>query len=1163
MTTSLDAYAGLIDGYLSGPREYVLEAEYATEVDKASAYETELVFEEGGKATYSFYVPFDFESVSFNSRYDLSGLSIVLDGTNLEITQKTGETQTAVLPKEMRMGEYTISISSKKSVTINKIVFNKARFPLSEENQDSLIEVNLSEEEKLIQSAVILRTDASMILVNGGRRYIDNSNVTLKPLVVDGTTYIPLHTFARAFSCYYEEIPEKKYVLLRKKETEFLFSEDICYKYVFDEEKELIDNKIKYVGNTAYVPLRFFAESFGEVIGYKNGMIVADDNRYYIQNVLDDEEMYRYVDDKFDAFKEPAKLGKTYHVAKTSNASDDNPGTEQKPFKTLNKAGSVVKAGDTVIVHDGVYRETLVVKADGTATSPIVFKAAEGEKPIISAAEEINTFVDYGENMVCAVIPWDLGDGRNQIFYNGTSVREAVYPNNPTTEEYHEMTRPLSDNWFVFGDIQVDTNDFLKATSKTLLDQEDNYWKGAYFRTISGNCYTVNTARVSASTKGSLTLEDPSINYWVTGRFDVYNYGCIVGHINCIDLPGEWVIKNGYLFMIPPEGETAKTLKLDVKKRQLVADLANNKYIQIKGIDTIGGSIKMNESEMCMIDGCEIKYNNHFILSKDQHSGFIDDANTKDPNGAPPRGEVGIYVGGKDNIFINNNFNQAAGAALYVVGLYMYAENNIVDSCGYAGSYVTGINVTGEGWKDKATPRGGHAVYHNTLFNSGRSPWHVTRPNGFGMWPFVPYEFAYNDVHDGMLNSLDTGIVYTYFVDHGTDRQKTLMHNNYIYYTQKKPNSFSFGIYHDGSTHSIDTYENVTFTTEENVKFTREDGRVYLQHAEHAKAVCDIWNNTTPGVIIGGPEALKEDHFPNGMPFYAGALQGQEAYMLNYNNRHNSVDDAFMKVENAELGEGVTLQDGKAVFTKDGQWVKFKDVDFSDGKNAVMLLFTGNKYESGDTVELMIDSLDSPTPYVFTSLKNLAATEDDMNSEFVQIRNVEGVHDVYIRMRKYKSIAIEGIKSFKYIYGAPKMAERGNNFFYAGTFDDYIVGDPELPPKVNFGALGDKDNPYVNNTWAGTVLVYDGIVVDKECTNVTLTWASSATYGGQPCQIRIEVPHARPIAVVNAPMDGWDKYVDVTAELEKPLAPGVYTVYLTFDDEDTSKTSNLYKVKFD
>ena len=31
-------------------------------------------------------------------------------------------------------------------------------------------------------------------------------------------------------------------------------------------------------------------------------------------------------------------------------------------------------------------------------------------------------------------------------------------------------------------------------------------------------------------------------------------------------------------------------------------------------IATIGGSMKMNESEMCMIDGCEIKYNNHYIL---------------------------------------------------------------------------------------------------------------------------------------------------------------------------------------------------------------------------------------------------------------------------------------------------------------------------------------------------------------------------------------------------------------------------------------------------------------------------------------------------------------------------------------------------------------------
>ena len=103
MTSTLSAHAGIIEGHLSGPVEYVLESEYVTEANKASAYETELEHEEGGKATYNFYIPFDTESVSLNSENDLSGVLIEFDGTVVEITEKTDDVSTVVFPKVVRM----------------------------------------------------------------------------------------------------------------------------------------------------------------------------------------------------------------------------------------------------------------------------------------------------------------------------------------------------------------------------------------------------------------------------------------------------------------------------------------------------------------------------------------------------------------------------------------------------------------------------------------------------------------------------------------------------------------------------------------------------------------------------------------------------------------------------------------------------------------------------------------------------------------------------------------------------------------------------------------------------------------------------------------------------------------------------------------------------
>ena len=44
-----------------------------------------------------------------------------------------------------------------------------------------------------------------------------------------------------------------------------------------------------------------------------------------------------------------------YHVAK--NGSDLGKGTKEDPFLTINRAASLAQPGDTVIVHEGVYRE--------------------------------------------------------------------------------------------------------------------------------------------------------------------------------------------------------------------------------------------------------------------------------------------------------------------------------------------------------------------------------------------------------------------------------------------------------------------------------------------------------------------------------------------------------------------------------------------------------------------------------------------------------------------------------------------------------------------------------------------------------------------------------------------------------------------------------------
>tara|TARA_B100000809_G_scaffold204793_1_gene206275 strand:- start:12154 stop:12627 length:474 start_codon:yes stop_codon:yes gene_type:complete len=78
-----------------------------------------------------------------------------------------------------------------------------------------------------------------------------------------------------------------------------------------------------------------------------------------------------------------------YHVA-IKNGSDINKGTALKPLKTISKTVEYAYPGDTIIVHEGVYREwTNPIRGGDSNTKRIVYRAAKGEKVDIKGSEMI------------------------------------------------------------------------------------------------------------------------------------------------------------------------------------------------------------------------------------------------------------------------------------------------------------------------------------------------------------------------------------------------------------------------------------------------------------------------------------------------------------------------------------------------------------------------------------------------------------------------------------------------------------------------------------------------------------------------------------------------------------------------------------------------------
>ena len=58
----------------------------------------------------------------------------------------------------------------------------------------------------------------------------------------------------------------------------------------------------------------------------------------------------------------------------------------------------------------------------------ITFQNYNGESVTVSGADQLGNWSNYGNSIYQAPMSWDLGEGNNQVFVNGTMVNEARWP---------------------------------------------------------------------------------------------------------------------------------------------------------------------------------------------------------------------------------------------------------------------------------------------------------------------------------------------------------------------------------------------------------------------------------------------------------------------------------------------------------------------------------------------------------------------------------------------------------------------------------------------------------------------------------------------------------------------------------------------------------------
>ncbi|PIX46741.1 MAG: hypothetical protein COZ57_10425 [Armatimonadetes bacterium CG_4_8_14_3_um_filter_66_20] len=461
------------------------------------------------------------------------------------------------------------------------------------------------------------------------------------------------------------------------------------------------------------------------------------------------------------------------HVSPTGNDANTGTGPEDgKALRTLQAGVDKLQPGDTLLVHGGVYRETVTFPRSGEPGKPITVKAADGEEVTVTGCDPVTGWTKQEGNLWKAPMPWTLGLGRNQVFAGGAVLIEARFPNEPDPG-LGMYVSDLSPLWPTFGEFSIPDPKGSpgRLVSKLLDGQPDDYWKGACYYGVHYEGWSAQTGIIESSKSGEITVGDRTRTWWFGpayggGYKPEEGRGMIVGHMHALDAPGEWVWQDDTLYLIPTGG--GEPTSVEAKRRQLVFDLSGQEQIRIEGLTIRAASMRLEGSANCVIDRCDLSYISHFTR-------FYAIGQIEDGRDTIKSGETGIFVGGHDNSFLNCSVRFSAGAGFYLRGYHHTIHNCLIDEIDYTSHYLNAITDAVSDFGDYENMLvGGHVITYNTMRNAGRHFFNFygngtsTASRDRAPMDYMATLFAHNHLYNGMLETKDAGLLTGYYSSGGT-----------------------------------------------------------------------------------------------------------------------------------------------------------------------------------------------------------------------------------------------------------------------------------------------------------------------------------------------------------------------------------------------------------
>lgn len=370
-----------------------------------------------------------------------------------------------------------------------------------------------------------------------------------------------------------------------------------------------------------------------------------------------------------------------YYVSAVKG-NDSNNGSEAAPFKTIQKAANVMQSGDTCLIKQGVYRESVTPPTNGTT-----FKNYQNDYVLVTGLDVIQGWSKHGNGIQKA----SIADKVTDVFVDGKLMNWARHPNEADGNR-------LSKRDMMTVQMVPIKKESLTGTAilHEVEDKPDDFWKGGYVLGVSDDIpwWSSLHGKIDSSTGNELTCSEVCFLWWQSANSfgKGYGTGYVIGAFGALDSAGEWVWKDGELFFQPEPTQKMDGLLVEGRTRVFAFNLTDRDQVTIDGLHIKAANIILPDSTNCVIKNCNIKYSGSFST----HFNSNYDTKQYAAWGDFTYSGAGVSIGGTDNTVENCYVGHTWTTGISLYGNSNTAQNNIVEEANWMGERMSLISNIGD-----------------------------------------------------------------------------------------------------------------------------------------------------------------------------------------------------------------------------------------------------------------------------------------------------------------------------------------------------------------------------------------------------------------------------------------------------------------------------------